>query len=265
MKPLIAVSPETVRQLRQQYGGDAALIGAAMECFAARFRDKGAALSSPSSVRDYLRLLLTPLQHEVFIGIFLDAQNRVLAVEELFRGTLTQTSVHPREVVKKALQHNAAGLILAHNHPSGLAEPSMSDIALTDTLKQALALVDVSVLDHFVVAAGAATSLAERGLLTSTRHTPAATALPRAPDPHSKQKQRQSMKRGKRTPAGAPLVLLKDAALVVFRSGAELGYNPGSHLNALLIALMVDHGLKPSGVTATLAFLRGSRALPAGD
>jgi DNA repair protein RadC len=165
MRPLIAVSPETVRQITQGYGDDAALIAAAMECLAARFRDKGAALSSPSSVRDYLRLLLTPLQHEVFIGIFLDAQNRVLAVEELFRGTLTQTSVYPREVVKKALQHNAAALIFAHNHPSGTAEPSRSDEALTGALKQALALVEVKVLDHFVVGARVATSFAERGLI----------------------------------------------------------------------------------------------------
>ena len=165
MRPLIAVSPETVRQITQSYGGDAALIAAAMECLAARFRDKGAAMSSPSSVRDYLRLLLTPLQHEIFVAIFLDAQNRVLAVEELFRGTLTQTSVYPREVVKKALQHNAAALIFAHNHPSGTAEPSRSDEALTNALKQALALVEVKVLDHFVVGARAATSFAERGLL----------------------------------------------------------------------------------------------------
>jgi DNA repair protein RadC len=165
MRPLIAVSPETVRQITQQYGDDAALIAAAMECLAARFRDKGAALSSPSSVRDYLRLLMTPLAHEIFVGIFLDAQNRVLAVEELFRGTLRQTSVYPREVVKKALQHNAAAIIFAHNHPSGFAEPSATDKALTGTLKQALALVEVEVHDHFVVAAGAATSFAERGLL----------------------------------------------------------------------------------------------------
>jgi DNA repair protein RadC len=165
MRPLIAVSPETVRQITQQYGDDAALIAAAMECLAARFRDKGAALSSPSSVRDYLRLLLTPLPHEVFMAIFLDAQNRVLAVEELFRGTLTQTSVYPREVVKHALYHNAAALIFAHNHPSGIAEPSRSDESLTQALKQALALVDVKVLDHFVVGAGAAMSFAERGLL----------------------------------------------------------------------------------------------------
>ncbi|MBI3043581.1 MAG: DNA repair protein RadC [Betaproteobacteria bacterium] len=164
METLIAVSPETVRQIRQQYGEDVALISAAMECLAARFREKGAALSSPSAVRDYLRLLLTPLQHEVFMGIFVDAQNHVLAVEELFRGTLTKTSVYPREVVKRALQHNAAALIFAHNHPSGTAEPSGSDVVLTRTLQQALALVDVKVLDHFVIGARAATSLVERGL-----------------------------------------------------------------------------------------------------
>jgi DNA repair protein RadC len=127
--------------------------------------DRGSALSSPQAVRDYLRLKLQDRPHEVFVGVFLDAQNRVLAVEELSRGTLTQTSVYPREVVKRALAHNAAALIFAHNHPSGIAEPSRSDEALTQALKQALALVDVKVLDHFVVGAGAAMSFAERGLL----------------------------------------------------------------------------------------------------
>ena len=127
--------------------------------------ERGSALSSPQAVRDYLRLKLQDRPHEVFVAVFLDAQNRVLAVEELFRGTLTQTSVYPREVVKRALAHNAAALILAHNHPSGIAEPSRSDEALTQVLKQSLALVDVKVLDHFVVGAGAAMSFAERGLL----------------------------------------------------------------------------------------------------
>jgi DNA repair protein RadC len=126
---------------------------------------RGSALSSPQAVRDYLRLKLQDRPHEVFVGVFLDAQNRVLAVEELFRGTLTQTSVYPREVVKRALHYNAAALIFAHNHPSGIAEPSRSDEALTQALKHALALVDVKVLDHFVVGAGAAMSFAERGLL----------------------------------------------------------------------------------------------------
>ena len=125
----------------------------------------GDGLSSPRAVRDYLRLALSGKEHEVFITIFLDAQNRVLATEESFRGTLTQTSVYPREIVKTALRHNAAAVIFAHNHPSGVNEPSHADEALTRALKQALALVDVRVLDHFVVAGAGATSFAERGLL----------------------------------------------------------------------------------------------------
>ncbi|MFN7087399.1 MAG: RadC family protein [Burkholderiales bacterium] len=125
----------------------------------------GKALDSPRAVRDYLRLKLQGRPHEVFVGVFLDAQNRVLAVEELFRGTLTQTSVYPREVVKRALHHNAAALIFAHNHPSGINEPSRADEMLTIALKQALALVDVKVLDHFVVGCDSAMSFAERGLL----------------------------------------------------------------------------------------------------
>ncbi|MEW6313628.1 MAG: DNA repair protein RadC [Pseudomonadota bacterium] len=125
----------------------------------------GDALSSPGAVRDYLRLALQGRPHEVFMGVFLDAQNRAIASEELFRGTLSQTSVYPREVVKRALHHNAAALIFAHNHPSGTAEPSRADEVLTQALKHALALVDVKVLDHFVVGQGAALSFAERGLL----------------------------------------------------------------------------------------------------
>ena len=127
--------------------------------------DQGAALSSPQTVRDYLRLRLQGKQHEVFMAVFLDAQNRVLEVEELFQGTLTQTSVFPREIVKRALHFNAAAVIFAHNHPSGVAEPSRADEALTQTLKHTLALVDVKVLDHFVVGGDAAMSFAERGLL----------------------------------------------------------------------------------------------------
>jgi DNA repair protein RadC len=101
----------------------------------------------------------------VFVGLFLDSQNRLLAAEELFRGTLAQTSVYPREVVKAALARNAAAMIFAHNHPSGVAEPSRADELLTQALKQALALVDIRTLDHFVVADGQLTSFAERGLL----------------------------------------------------------------------------------------------------
>ena len=123
-------------------------------------------LSSPQAVRDYLRLTLGGLPHEVFLALWLDAQNRLIASEELFRGTLTQTSVYPREVVKRALAHNAAAVILAHNHPSGAAEPSTADELLTRALKDALGLVDVRVLDHFVVPAhGHPVSFAERGLL----------------------------------------------------------------------------------------------------
>jgi DNA repair protein RadC len=123
------------------------------------------ALSSPQAVRDYLRLQLGSREYEVFMAVFLDTQNRVIAIEELFRGSLKETSVYPREVVKRALAHNAAALIFAHNHPSGVAEPSRADELITQALKQALALVDVRVLDHFIVAAGGGVSLAERGLI----------------------------------------------------------------------------------------------------
>lgn len=124
------------------------------------------ALSSPHAARDYLRLSLSGRQQEVFVALFLDAQHRVITVEEMFQGTLTQTSVYPREVVKRALFHNAAAIIFAHNHPSGVAEPSQSDLLLTGVLKQALQLVDVRVLDHFIVAGGGeGCSLAEKGLL----------------------------------------------------------------------------------------------------
>jgi len=125
----------------------------------------GDALNSPGAVRDYLQLLLRGREQEVFMVIFLDAQHRVIASEELFHGTLTQTSVYPREVVKRALYHNAAAVIFAHNHPSGVAEPSQSDRLLTDALKQALALVDVRVLDHFIVAGAGCLSFAERGMV----------------------------------------------------------------------------------------------------
>jgi DNA repair protein RadC len=127
--------------------------------------NRGAALSSPQTVRDYLRLTLQGKAHEIFVAVFLDAQNRVIGVEELFRGTLTQTSVFPREIVKRALHYNAAAIIFAHNHPSGVAEPSRADEALTQTLKHTLALVDVKVLDHFVIGGDAAMSFAERGLI----------------------------------------------------------------------------------------------------
>jgi DNA repair protein RadC len=123
------------------------------------------AMTSPRAVREYLSLSLGARPHEVFVALFLDSQNRLLGSEELFRGTLTQTSVYPREVVKTALRYNAAGVILAHNHPSGVAEPSRADELLTQTLKQALALVEIKTLDHFIVAGTRTVSFAERGLL----------------------------------------------------------------------------------------------------
>ncbi|RYZ10756.1 MAG: JAB domain-containing protein [Comamonadaceae bacterium] len=120
---------------------------------------------SPEAVKNYLQLHLGRRPHEVFAALFLDAQNKLIAMEELFRGTLTQTSVYPREVVLKALHHHAAAVVLAHNHPSGTVQPSRADEALTQTLKAALALVDVRVLDHVIVAPGNALSMAEKGLL----------------------------------------------------------------------------------------------------
>ncbi len=123
------------------------------------------ALHSPDAVKDYLRLKLGDRPHEVFAVVFMDSQNRVIACEELFRGTLTQTSVYPREVVLEALKRNAASVILCHNHPSGNAVPSRADEALTQTLEQALALVDVRVLDHLIVTQANVLSFAEEGLI----------------------------------------------------------------------------------------------------
>lgn len=124
-----------------------------------------AALSDPATVKHYLQLHLAARGHEVFAVVFLDAQNRLIAMEELFRGTLTQTSVYPREVALRALHHQASSVVLAHNHPSGTVQPSRADEALTQTLKSALALLDVRVLDHIIVAPGQALSMAEQGLV----------------------------------------------------------------------------------------------------
>ena len=125
----------------------------------------GALLNSPHTVRDYLQLMLAHKEHEAFLVLFLDAKNRLLASEEMFRGTLTRASVYPREVVKAALAHNAASVILAHNHPSGIAEPSTADHILTEALQTALTLIDIRVLDHFVVAGNQFYSFAEHGNL----------------------------------------------------------------------------------------------------
>lgn len=126
---------------------------------------RGVDLSSPAAVKEYLTILLSAYEHEVFTVLFLDVQNRLIACRELFRGTVSQTSVYPREVVKEALLHNAAAIICAHNHPSGNPEPSQADQAITNTLRTALSLVDVRLLDHIIVAGNQSLSFAERGLL----------------------------------------------------------------------------------------------------
>jgi DNA repair protein RadC len=123
------------------------------------------AFHTPGAVKQYLQLQLAHKNHEVFAVLFLDHQNRMLAMEELFRGTLSQTSVYPREVVLRALHHQAAAVVLSHNHPSGSVQPSRADEHLTQTLKASLALVDVRVLDHIIVGQGQALSLAEQGLM----------------------------------------------------------------------------------------------------
>jgi DNA repair protein RadC len=123
------------------------------------------AFQTPNAVKQYLQLQLAHKNHEVFAVLFLDSQNRLLAMEELFRGTLSQTSVYPREVVMRALHHQAAAVVLSHNHPSGSVQPSRADEHLTQTLKASLALVDVRVLDHIIVGQGMALSMAEEGLM----------------------------------------------------------------------------------------------------
>jgi DNA repair protein RadC len=127
--------------------------------------ESGNSFNSPAAVKQYLQLLLMHKAHESFLVLFLDVKNRLICAEELFRGTLSQASVYPREVVKAALGHNAASVMLAHNHPSGTMEPSSADLSLTNTLKQALDLVDIRVLDHFIVAGSQVYSFAEHGQL----------------------------------------------------------------------------------------------------
>lgn len=150
----------TTRQAREDRA-----IYRAMGLLEKRLRKPGEAFNAPRSVRDFLTLNLAGYDHEVFSVLWLDTQHRLIEAEHLFAGTLSQTSVYPREVVKRALYHNAAAVIFAHNHPSGCAEPSQSDQVLTAALKHALALVDVRVLDHIIVAGRDTLSFAEKGLL----------------------------------------------------------------------------------------------------
>jgi DNA repair protein RadC len=136
----------------------------ALKVLQGRFKKRDV-FASPDAVKDYLRLQAQGLAYEIFAVMFLDSQNRLIAYERLFRGTLTQTSVYPREVVKQALAVNAAAVILHHNHPSGVCEPSRSDEVLTQTLKSSLALVDVRILDHIITSDHGALSMAEKGLI----------------------------------------------------------------------------------------------------
>ena len=159
------VSHSTAAPGRPRRRGDDVILKA-LAVLTSRLREPGRCLSSPGEVRALLMLHLAELGHEVFAVLFLSGQNRLIEYREMFRGTLTQTSVFPREVVKEALRLNAGAVIFAHNHPSGLSEPSRADEVLTGSLKAALAVVDVKVLDHFIVAGrGAPLSFAERGLL----------------------------------------------------------------------------------------------------
>lgn len=187
VKGLSAV--DLARQLLTQFGGLRPLIKADQKTFCQEFGlgpakyvqlqavmeisrrcqaeqlQRESALTSPGLVRDYLQLQLSDRSREIFACLLLDSQHRVICFEELFQGTIDSAAVHPREVVKLALSHNAAALILAHNHPSGVAEPSQADQSITLRIKEALQLVDIRLLDHMVVGAGTTVSLAERGLI----------------------------------------------------------------------------------------------------
>lgn len=161
----MATGNSTAAPSRPRRRGDDVILKA-LAVLTSRLREPGKCLGSPGEVRAFFMLHLADLEHEAFVALFLNAQNRLIEYRELFRGTLTQTSVFPREVVKVALRLNAGAVIFAHNHPSGLSEPSRTDEVLTGSLKSALALVDVKVLDHFIVAGrGVPLSFAERGLL----------------------------------------------------------------------------------------------------
>lgn len=168
LRPLLEAGAATFSESKglgaAKYAQLQAVLEMARRHLAAQLAQRSA-LRHPDAVRDYLQSRLRHLPHESFACLYLDAQHQVLGFEELFRGTLNGASVYPREVVKSALKHNAAALILAHNHPSGVAEPSSADRALTRQLKDALALVEIRVLDHFVVGEGAPVSFAERGWL----------------------------------------------------------------------------------------------------
>ena len=165
---LLHTNPEALKNIKGLGPAKKAELLAVLElarrALAQELKEK-ALFATPQAVRDYLQLQLGSRPHEIFAVLFLDSQHRLIVLEEMFRGTLTQTSVYPREIIVRALALNAASVVLAHNHPSGTARPSRADETLTQTLKAALALVDVRVLDHFVVTGTEAVSMAELGLL----------------------------------------------------------------------------------------------------
>jgi DNA repair protein RadC len=168
LRGLLQASPDDLRRVKGLGPAKRAEISAVMELarrsLAQEMRERPV-FQSPQQVKDFVRMQLGHLAHEVFAVLFLDAQHQLIKLEEMFRGTLTHTSVYPREVVKRALELGAGAVILAHNHPSNITEPSRADEVLTETLRRALHLVDVRVLDHFVVSSAHVTSFAERGLL----------------------------------------------------------------------------------------------------
>lgn len=165
MNLLPAPKARAPRKARAVPMTDDDIIASAMRILDDRMRSSAPVFSTPALVKDYLRIHFAGLEHETFVVLFLDHQHRLIALESMFRGTIGQTSVYPREVVKASLAHNASAVVFAHNHPSGLAEPSRADEYLTQTLKSALQLVDVRVLDHLVVGGTSVVSFAERGML----------------------------------------------------------------------------------------------------
>ncbi len=162
-----AKAPTTPRPHPRKYmlGREQKAVDKALEILASYMRGPSCAFTSPDAVKQYLCLHLGNLPYEAFGVLFLDSQHRLIDYETMFRGTLTQTSVYPREVVTRTLEHNAASVILTHNHPSGALQPSRADEALTQTLKNALALIDIRVLDHVIVSGNKAISMAELGLM----------------------------------------------------------------------------------------------------
>lgn len=165
MKTVKSEDPTSYTVDYRPMSDDDDVIARALIILAGRMKQPVQTFTCPGDVKTYCQLKIGGLPHEVFMVLFLDVQNRVLAVEEMFRGTLTQTSVYPREVVIRALHHNAAAVVLAHNHPSGSVNPSRADETLTQTLRSALALVDVRILDHVIVSPTDTLSMAERGLI----------------------------------------------------------------------------------------------------